>query len=334
MVSPAGRRGSAERGFADGDYALAITTDGRGLLAILQMSGKTTVRPLGAETAAGDGIELSPLGTYAVLYHHATQSLQVVTGLPGAPGRGQRLDVARHGGPLSAFAINDHGHIAGYCDNDGGTSQTRLRKGWRRAFDLDCAPCRRHGVHKWTGCRGSRRSRSQSLPAALVTGVTATLPLAGEAQELASPQAVAVSRDQRRVYVASRIGGNRRDQFERQRHGALCVSVLAERRAAFQRHGGVPIDEPSEGPSGCSTATWRSRASYSCRRVKQNNEDPAQIRVDGRGAAVGGGCNAQPTITTGSLPSGEATVPYSQTLSADGDKGVLWTIVSGSLQPA
>ena len=77
---------------ADGDYALAITSDGRGLVAILQLSGKTSVRPLGVMTAAGDAVELSPLGSYAVLYQRKTQSLQVVKGLPVGPNLGKRLD--------------------------------------------------------------------------------------------------------------------------------------------------------------------------------------------------------------------------------------------------
>ena len=187
----------------DGDYALAITNDGRGLVAILQMSGKTTVRPLGAETAAGDGIELSPLGTYAVLYHHATQSLQVVKGLPGAPVLGQRLDVARHGGPMSAFAINDQGTVLAAApadaaaliyvfENDG---VARLISTVHHVTDLAF-------INAADAVMSDDRDNKVYVLRS-VTGVTATLPLAGEAQGLASPQAIAVSRDERRVYVAN-----------------------------------------------------------------------------------------------------------------------------------
>ena len=46
--------------------------------------------------------------------------------------------------------------------------------------------------------------------------------------------------------------------------------------------------------------------------------------------------NAQPVITTGSIPSGEATVPYSQGLSAsDSDETATcctWAVTSGTAQ--
>ena len=188
---------------ADGDYALAITSDGRGLVAILQLSGKISVRPLGAETAAGDTIELSPLGNYAVLYQRATQSLQVVKGLPGAPGLGQRLEVAHLGGPLSAFAIDDRGTVLAAAPS-GDTSQiyvfekdgdARLISTVHHAADLAF-------INGLDAVVADDRDHKVYL-LRFVTGVTATLPLAGEAQGLASPRAVAVSRDQRRVYVAN-----------------------------------------------------------------------------------------------------------------------------------
>ncbi|MBI2680405.1 MAG: hypothetical protein HYX25_05285 [Candidatus Solibacter usitatus] len=187
----------------DGDYALAITNDGRGLLAILQLSGNTSVRALGAETAAGDTIELSPLGTYAVLYHHATQSLQVVKGLPGAPSLGQRMDVARHGGPLSAFAINDQGTVlmaapagqVGQVYVFASDGEPHLISTVRHTADLAF-------INATDAVLADDRHNEVYLLRS-VTGVTATLPLAREAQGLAHPQSVAVSRDQRTVYVAN-----------------------------------------------------------------------------------------------------------------------------------
>jgi len=187
----------------DGDYALAITTDGRGLIAILKLSGKTSVHPLGVETAAGDTVELSPSGTYAVLYQHATQSLHVVKGLPGAPMAGTRLNVVHLGDPLSAFAINDQGTVLAAApagdssrifvfENDG---SSHLISTVHHAADLAF-------VNSTDAVLADDRHQEVYLLRS-VTGVTATLPLAREAQGLSHPIAVAVSRDQKRVYVAN-----------------------------------------------------------------------------------------------------------------------------------
>ena len=138
-----------------------------------------------------------------MLYHHATQSLQVVTGLPGTPSLGQRLDVARHGGPLSAFAINDHGPVL-VAAPAGEISQIYV-------YESDGDPHLISTVHhaadlafiNGTDAVLADDRHNEVYLLRSVTGVTATLPLAGEAQGLASPLAVAVSRDQRRVYVAN-----------------------------------------------------------------------------------------------------------------------------------
>lgn len=234
---------------ADGDYALAITSDGRGLVAILHLSGQTSVRPLNAETAAGDTVELSPLGSYAVLYHHATQSLQVVKGLPGTPVLGQRLDVARHGGPLSAVAINDQGTVLVaaptgataeiYVYPNGG--EARLISTVHHATDLAFI----NGVDAVVA--DDHDQKIYLLRS--VTGVTATLPLAGEAQGLASPRAVAVSRDQRRVYVANAgsadiVAINLSDGVSA-RYACPCAP------SALRRLNGTAVfrlTEPSDGP--------------------------------------------------------------------------------------
>ncbi len=161
------------------------------------------MHPLGIETAAGDTVELSPSGTYAVLYHHATQSLQVVKGLPGAPMAGTRLNGVHLGGPLSAFAINDQGTVLAAAptgdssriyvfENDG---DAHLISTVHHAADLAF-------VNSTDAVLADDRHQEVYLLRS-VTGVTATLPLAREAQGLSHPIAVAVSRDQRRVYVAN-----------------------------------------------------------------------------------------------------------------------------------
>src|SRR5258706_9915497 len=180
---------------ADGDYALAIAGDGRGLLAILQLSGTASVRPLGAAASAGDALGLSPLGSYAVLYQRAAQSLQVVKGLPGAPGLAQRLDVAHLGGPLSAFAIDDRGTVLAAAPA-GDTSQIYV-------FEKDGAAHLISTVHHAADLAfingldavvADDRDHKVYL-LRFVTGVTATLPLAGEAQGLAGPLGRALLRD-------------------------------------------------------------------------------------------------------------------------------------------
>jgi hypothetical protein len=188
---------------ADGDYALAITGDGRGLIAILQLSGKVSVRPLGVEVSAGDSVELSPLGTFAVLYQRATQSLQVVKGMPSAPVLGKRLELALIGGPLSAFTIDDRSTVLAAAPA-GNSSQIYV---FDKNGDLRLISTVGHAsdlafINGLDAVVADDRDHKVYL-LRFVTGVTATLPLAGEAQGVTSPRAVGVSRDQRRVYVAN-----------------------------------------------------------------------------------------------------------------------------------
>ncbi len=234
---------------ADGDYALAIAGDGRGLLAILQLSGTTSVRPLGAAASAGDALGLSPLGSYAVLYQRAAQSLQVVKGLPGAPGLAQRLDVAHLGGPLSAFAIDDRGTVLAAAPA-GDTSQIYV-------FEKDGAAHLISTVHHAADLAfingldavvADDRDHKVYL-LRFVTGVTATLPLAGEAQGLASPLAVAVSRDQRRVYVAN--GGSAEIVAINLSDGVAARYACPCSPSAMRRLSGAAVfrlTEPSDGP--------------------------------------------------------------------------------------
>ena len=102
------------------DYALAISTDGSLNLVAFSSAGASAQVVNAAATP--DRMMLSPSGSAALLYYKSAMAVQAVTGLPGSPQVGSKLDISGLPQAPDTFAISDDGAVilAGVVENAAG----------------------------------------------------------------------------------------------------------------------------------------------------------------------------------------------------------------------
>jgi hypothetical protein len=231
----------------NGDYALAVS-DTRALVLIRQLSGASSIKPLGADAQPVDSIQLSPLGRAALLFRRDAATLQVVTGLPDAPVFGPLLELSPLGGAATAMAVNDSGVVAVAIGKDPSRIWIFNEAG---QFHL---VSRIGHVSAITFVRGSDAivaddidHKVYMLPS--VNALSFTLVLAGESAGIKGPVALIASKDQTRVYVlnsgSSDIVAINLSDESTTRYTCPCTPT------ALARLGGTAVfrlTEPSDGP--------------------------------------------------------------------------------------
>ena len=97
-------------------YALAVS--GANVYVVNVSSNTVSAQAIGGASAEPDRMVLSPSGSAAVLYYKSG-SIQIVTGLPGAPQLGSQISIAGLPNAPGALAVSDDGAvvIAGLDEN-------------------------------------------------------------------------------------------------------------------------------------------------------------------------------------------------------------------------
>lgn len=178
-----------------GDYALV--TDAEGSAAILRLPGGE-LAPLAVGTPSL--VALSPSGTAAALYSAEGGSLQVVTGLPGAPAVGAMPYDA--GTAPTVLAVSDDGEaVLAVC---GETLLLVGREGARSLAVPGAAAALnfRAGTHDVAVATAGGEIWLIEAP----DGEPRYRRIAGPEHGIEAPRAVAFSRDGTRVYVAGAAG--------------------------------------------------------------------------------------------------------------------------------
>lgn len=107
------------------DYALVLTAQPGDVWLTLFESDSISVRSIDALSQA-DHIDLSPVGTAAVLYRSVDSRFQVVRGLPGSPVTSAPIDLSNLGVAPGPLAVSDDGELILAVATDGADSLTLL----------------------------------------------------------------------------------------------------------------------------------------------------------------------------------------------------------------
>lgn len=180
------------------DYVLATVGEGRQVVLLHLGSTSVSSAPIRGVAPRPDHIVLSPLGRAAALYYKHADRIQVLTGLPGAPRAAAELYLSPGQSP-SPLAVSDDSHlvlvgIAGTVFWITADGEVPLLDGLGQITSIALAG---HDAIVADG-RHNRVYRVRD-----VTGNVETQVLAGQDEGIAQPVAVAVSRDNRRAFVAN-----------------------------------------------------------------------------------------------------------------------------------
>jgi hypothetical protein len=185
------------------DYALATTASDPNLLRVT-LGDRLSVEPLGIPFTGSDAIAVSPTGSAAAFYERARNRIQVITGLPQAATSAREFDLSAFPGELIWLAVNDSADsviasLSGIEQN----AAVVFGDGTARVLTLP------QHVTAATFLKGSHDLLIADGPANQIyllkdrSGDSDATLLAGEAQGIASPVAVAISRDGKRAFVAN-----------------------------------------------------------------------------------------------------------------------------------
>lgn len=187
------------------DYALAIAAEDRRLLLVRNISGPAPVVSATAVPAGVDDIAMSPGGSAAALYYREAGLLRVLKGLPDTVSTSWSYDARLLPGPLAALAVSDDGDAVLAATGDGDQRTIVLlapEQQWRYLTTAG-APASIAFLGGSSDAVIADGGANQVFLIRDVTGAAAMIPLAGEAEGVSRPVAVAASADNRRVVIAN-----------------------------------------------------------------------------------------------------------------------------------
>jgi hypothetical protein len=192
------------------DFALAVEAASNDLIAIRGLRDSRSVRRIASGTRPIDMIRLSPQGTAALLYRRESNTVQFISGLPGAPRVWNEIDIGHLPGLVATLAVSDDARLALAAINQQDSASLFLvdRAGNTRPV--------------FSSRRLSAVSFVSATHNALLTddadskvvwihdaGVTAAaIPLATSEDGVSRPVGVEASPDGRRVFVANASPGS------------------------------------------------------------------------------------------------------------------------------
>jgi hypothetical protein len=94
------------------DFALAVEGASHDLIAITGLGNSVSVRRIAPGTRAVDMLRLSPRGNAALLYRRGANSVQFISGLPGAPRVWNEIEIGHLPGSVGALAVSDDALLA------------------------------------------------------------------------------------------------------------------------------------------------------------------------------------------------------------------------------
>jgi hypothetical protein len=184
------------------DFALAVAAED-GALKIVELSlAGAAARAVPGAPANADRIVFSPGGGTALVYYAAGGSARVISGLPAAPSVGEAIDLSGLPTAPAALAVSDDG-AAVLASTGGDAASLFLMAAGSEARSLPVS-----GGATLLAFLNSSRDALVAGPGQLgflqdATGQPSFRILAGTAEGVSAPAGVAVSRDNRRAFVAS-----------------------------------------------------------------------------------------------------------------------------------
>lgn len=189
------------------NYALVTSDDRLGLVRLSAVRIPLAIEPV--SDRAPDAIALSPTGAAAALFYAADNCAEVLTGLPDAPAVLRRACFSGFAGSLSALAVSDDGAavLAGLGSADAEAVLAAETGG--NARQLLSA----HVAAAAFFARGGDAVIADAAGNAIyllrdVAGAAAVSLLAGAAEGISGPAAVAASEDRRFAVVSNAGAGN------------------------------------------------------------------------------------------------------------------------------
>lgn len=187
-----------------GGFALA-TDQGAGAVVEITAAG---VRRLAGVTAAPDKVVFSPSASTAALYYAERGVVEVVQHLPAAPKLTASLDLTALPGPVSALAVSDSGLVLAACQTGTDSGAVFVFAKGRAMFSV--LSVRRASAIAFRGT--SEDALVADAEANLVSrihdvaGRAVVTTLAGGAEGVSAPVALAASADGKRAVIANGEG--------------------------------------------------------------------------------------------------------------------------------
>jgi hypothetical protein len=185
------------------DYALAVTTPDANLLQVT-LGDSVLVSQLVVPISGTNLIALSPAGSAAGFYDGAHNRIQVITGLPGAPALARDVDVSSFAETPTSLAINDGGDamLLGFSHS----FVALLSDGSVRPFTTTQHVAAAAFLSNSNDAAIADDGTNTVYLVRDVTGSSDPIALASGQDGITSPAAVAVSKDNQQVIVATSRG--------------------------------------------------------------------------------------------------------------------------------
>ena len=187
------------------DYALAIAGPDRRLLLFRDLAGVPTPALVPGVSGSVDRIALSPAATAALLYAAGENSLQILTGLPGAPRSLSRIPLSGLPVPVQDMAVSDAGDAALLALGEAGRGAVYILTpgGGDRFVVSGEGPFRLTFLNRSADALIADAAGSTVFLFRRAGAEFRLLPAFGAEARVSRPVAVAASSDNRRAFVAN-----------------------------------------------------------------------------------------------------------------------------------
>lgn len=186
------------------DYVIAAVGDNLDLVVIRVAQGAASATPLAQADRGPDLISLSPAGSSAALYYSAAKKIRVLAGLPEAPAVAGEFDLSSFPALVTAVGVSDDASLAlAAFREETAASVFMLAAGATPQFLSVFGDVPAIAFVGGTGNAVIADSAENKIYL-LRSGRGPVELLAGAGDGVAGPVAVAISRDNRKVFVANR----------------------------------------------------------------------------------------------------------------------------------
>jgi YVTN family beta-propeller protein len=187
------------------DCVVAEIRDSREIVLLDPSRDPLAVSSVGIAKPGPDHVVFSPTGASVVLFHRATHSIQLITGLPSASSLVAEIDISSLPESLNAMAVSDDAGavVLGVFEGEAGAIYVINES---REVGPVSVIGQASAISFLTNTRDALitdRRNNELLLIRDVTGMALKLTLAGERDGILGPVAVQVSDDNKRILVAN-----------------------------------------------------------------------------------------------------------------------------------
>ena len=187
------------------EYALAIAASNRQPFLLRDLGNPHSVTLLPGTSPGADEIVMSPGGSAAVLLYREAAQVVILTGIPQAPASSWNIDAGMLPGPIVSLAVSDDGSVVLAAAGDENQQSVLLLaadQSWRLLTTVDGRASFAF-LNSSTDALLADSASNQVLLVKNTSGNASLLPLAGEAEGISSPVAVAATVGNQRAIIAN-----------------------------------------------------------------------------------------------------------------------------------